>query len=737
VSTALASGSSVTVSRSGWSWGNPRPQGNSLRAIDFLNHTTGFAVGDNGTALRTDDAGATWTGLATGTSGPLMRLQIVDANTIVVAGADGCVLRRSADGGKTFTRIFVPTEADCPDKVQSFTFLDPQTGFLLLRNGSVLVTRDGGQSFARQTAVPGTPAASSPGTLVPEDIHFNSPTSGLVFLTTGPASGNSSAFFTTDGGVSWKPVASVDSGTVTHLYYIDSMNAYATGPSTLLRTTDGGSTWKSRPAGAGNNLTSIRCSDPNTCLLTVAAGDKLLRTSDGGASTTAITPSSSPLHGAAFAGAGRVVAVGDNGTTVVSDDGGVNYTPVSADIGGQYFRVRLGANGMVLAAGAKGQIARSDDGGATWRALATATAVDLRDAAFTSPSLGYALGGNGTLQTTGNGGISWTTLDPGPGGAPNALVTAGNNVVLIGPRGIRAATAGGRFSPIAAKPVMKASLTNADVIGTTVFAYGEKTILVSLNAGISWSAVKPPATRSGHKRRPVSIRDLSFVSVTSGFVLDSAGRLWSTQNRGRSWREVPGTGTGDGLAISFANSASGFLSVIGFGGSSNEAFVLHTSDGGLTWRPQLVSPGVVPPGGIVAASPTDAYALVLSPEPASGVSSGRYLFFTHTGGDAGQPSPLAISTAKTGISRAQLRKAKGQVTITGTLSGAVGGEQVVVSRRDQKGGSWEHKVVTAGANGGSFTARFQIRRTSLFVAQWAGDSGRQSAGTRILTVKVR
>jgi len=97
-------GAAVQVSQSGWFWGNPTPQGNTLRALDFLSGR-GYAIGDAGTALRTDDGGATWTGLATGTSADLDRLQVVTPETLVVQGGDGCVLRRSDDGGKTFRRV--------------------------------------------------------------------------------------------------------------------------------------------------------------------------------------------------------------------------------------------------------------------------------------------------------------------------------------------------------------------------------------------------------------------------------------------------------------------------------------------------------------------------------------------------------------------------------------------------------------------------------------------------------
>jgi len=67
----------------------------------------------------------------------------------------------------------------------------------------------------------------------------------------------------------------------------------------------------------------------------------------------------------------------------------------------------------------------------------------------------------------------------------------------------------------------------------------------------------------------------------------------------------------------------------------------------------------------------------------------------------------------------------------------VGGEQIVVARRDLKGTRWSQQVVTAGANGGSFTTSWKISRTSVFVAQWAGDSGRRGAGSVPLVVSVK
>src|SRR6266511_1165339 len=60
-----SSAAPVSIGHSGWTWGNPLPQGNTLRAVEFAGGV-GYATGDFGTVLRTDDGGTTWGGIATG-----------------------------------------------------------------------------------------------------------------------------------------------------------------------------------------------------------------------------------------------------------------------------------------------------------------------------------------------------------------------------------------------------------------------------------------------------------------------------------------------------------------------------------------------------------------------------------------------------------------------------------------------------------------------------------------------
>jgi len=153
----------VETGTSGWQWGNPLPQGNQLQAMAFAG-PTGYASGAFGTLLKTVDGGTTWSGLRTGTAQALDQVQAVDADTVVTGG--GCVARLSTNGGQSFSRIaFTPVESSCDQPLKSLSFVSKDTGFLLLADGSVLQTTDGGQTFTPRTAVPGSRAAGggSPG----------------------------------------------------------------------------------------------------------------------------------------------------------------------------------------------------------------------------------------------------------------------------------------------------------------------------------------------------------------------------------------------------------------------------------------------------------------------------------------------------------------------------------------------------------------------------------------------
>ena len=154
-------------------------------------------------------------------------------------------------------------------------------------------------------------------------------------------------------------------------------------------------------------------------------------------------------------------------------------------------------------------------------------------------------------------------------------------------------------------------------------------------------------------------------------------------------------------------------------------------DGGVTWHPQEIANGSTPYDGLVTSAANEAALLNFG-------ALQRDFFSTSTGGDvAGTLEKLTLSSSRTVYTKRELNAAHHSVRITGTLAGALGGEQIVVSRRDIAGGAWQHEVVVAGANGGSFATTWRLEQSSVFIAQWAGDSGRPGEGSTPLKVVVR
>ena len=736
VSCALAGGTgtaqaAVQNSQSGWAWGNPQPQGNTIRAMDFAPGRT-YAVGEAGTALRSDDGGTTWTGLATGTSATLDRVQAVTQDVVVIQGGNGCVVRRSDDGGRTFRKLYILAEAGCPDPVQIAYFVDPQTGYLVLRDGTVLRTTDGGQTFGRtQTAVPATRQRG--GSAMPIDAVFTGPDAGVVFL-----DGGTTGFRTTDAGTSWQEVdVNPSFGSVRRVEQVDPTTIYAVGPNVLLRSTDQGLTWRTRPGITSEDLTSIKCATPALCLMTVGRGDALLRTDDAGETTPQRINTTQGVFAAGFASPTRAVGAGAGGATVTSDDEGRTYAPVGGDIGGSYpFGLRLGPSPQIaFALGARGDLARTTDGGTTWRQLRVATTADLRDVSFTSADDGYVLDQRGGLFRTANGGQSWQTLDPGQGIATGLLALPDDVVLLAGPK-IRRQEGNGRFEEVGGALRGSRTITALDRAGSAVFAYGQQRAARSTDGGVTWRAIRVPSVKVGRRTVPRPIADLDFATPTRGRILTGDDRAWSTRDGGLTWSELAGLGTNEVLSLVFSDVANGFATLDNFPADPAGAYVLRTTDGGATWRPQRVSTGTFAgAAGVVA--PDGSRAFAITSTPSAGENVFRSLFATSTGGDAGTPSPISLTTNRRSFTKRRLKRAGNSITVNGTLPGAQGGEPIVVSLR-QSGRRWTFRVVLAGANNGSFTARFQgVTRSSEVVAQWAGDSGRQGAGSRVLRIRVR
>jgi photosystem II stability/assembly factor-like uncharacterized protein len=244
-----------------------------------------------------------------------------------------------------------------------------------------------------------------------------------------------------------------------------------------------------------------------------------------------------------------------------------------------------------------------------------------------------------------------------------------------------------------------------------VFVYGSKNILVSTTGGRTWKKVRLP--------RKTLVQAVDFVTPRTGFALGQDGQVYKTRNRGNRWLDLSGVGNDDASGLSFSTGSDGYLTLKRFG-PEPWGYVLRTTDGGRTWRPQLVGTDEPSSEGLVAASPSGAFLLADS----------RTLLFTTSGGDRGDPSKVTLRTRRRTVRRRVVIK------ITGRVSGAKGGAQVVISRRERGERAWVSRTATVASNG-TFTTNWKLVKTASFVAQWAGDENSIGDGSPPLVVRAK
>ena len=627
-------------------------------------------------------------------------MRAVGPSGLVLSGA--CAVRRSTDAGATLGAVNVGGgDTGCGATIAATGFADPSNGLIAFTSGVVLGTTDGGVSLARRTPVPGSPT----------DLVSLSPTTAYA------TSGNG-VYRTIDGGGSWT-LAALTSRNLRSLTFATATTGYAVGDGgTVLKTIDGGGTWLPAPASPGNlDLSRVRCADASLCLMTTASGATIVRTPDGGATYSQVTASARPIRAIAFASATRVVAAGDGGTTVASDDGGVTWHGGGAGVGGDVFSLTAGSGAFAYGAGSQ-TIALTADGGETWRSVGIPTPRAIQVVAFSDPQTGFVQDDGGTLRRTVNGGTSWQILDPGVAAGPlrGIVALSPSRVLLITAGGVaRSADGGNTFAPVRSavlrrSKVIRRGFISASGAGKRVFIVGTAGLLVSTDAGATWTARSVP--RVG-RRAPVIVRG-DCLAPSTCWVVTSGPRVYRTTNLGRRWTDVT-SAVGAPLHASTQIVAAGprealitFTHVPAYG-LADPGLVLHTADGGTSWDQQLVASTSIAVADAVAGR---AWALN---------GPGR-VYTTTTGGRTAVPSTLTISASRKVIRRAAT------VTVTGRLKGATGGEPVTLYAT-----GFAARELTV-SSGGTFTATYRLKRTTTLVAQWPGDGVRTGDGTTALRI---
>ena len=173
--------------------------------------------------------------------------------------------------------------------------------------------------------------------------------------------------------------------------------------------------------------------------------------------------------------------------------------------------------------------------------------------------------------------------------------------------------------------------------------------------------------------RKALLAEVDFVTARTGFALGQNGRMWVTRDRGEHWHDLPGIGTDDGIGMSFSDRAARLPGAVALGDDAR-GYVLRTSDGGRTWRPQLLTGSPMP--------------RTASRRPAA-ASTSR----SPTARRCCSPSAAATpgGDRRVRITGPPRRAPRRTLRLRGRLAGAAPGTEVLVSRRQRGESVWDSR----------------------------------------------
>ncbi len=442
-------------------------------------------------------------------------------------------------------------------------------------------SRDRGVTWKHLRAAQGLPAFAA------SDIDLDPIDANRVYAAFGDAFGKNrnGVYRSTDGGETFEPVLTRQStglpfGRVTLALAPsdpDRLYAMVTNPSlrvnlggflpsgasagVLFRSDDGGSTWTSFTTGnfmgqqgQYNSTVIVAPDDPDTVFL---GGIQMIRSTNGGASFTDVTPPHVDHHDTVFDAIGRLV---------VANDGGVNR---SRDLGATWETRNEGLGIVQIYAGLSLHptnpdvvLAGMQDNGTNLRRSDTLDWISVfgGDGGYTAinpddPSLMFVeFQGTGNLYRSTNGGLLFNLSAAGIDGndracflPPMVFDPTDSNRMLYATHRIYESTDGGRnWQAISddltsGSPWAVRSLVIAPSNSNIVYAMtNDGRVLVSFNGGVVWDLVLEDIGGWPRVTRQIAVDP---THPSQAYVADmgfGGPKVLATRSRGRTWQEIGG-----------------------------------------------------------------------------------------------------------------------------------------------------------------------------------------------------
>jgi len=499
----------------------------------------------------------------------------------------------------------------------SVKFVTPQKGWVVGQDGTILYTKDGGETWAAQKS--GTE----------QDLKSAS----FVDEKSGWAVGDGGAIIhTRDGGKTWRPQEALNVP-LHKIFFVSKQEGWIVGAmGTLLHTEDGGNNWERQNIGIGRHIACIYFINPQTGW--ILAGDEVYWTRNGGKNwEKAKLDMKMPRSGAArrshplsmmsqgvppdwsegdiyFADKKNGWAVAGTWQIFHTSDGGKTWA--ARDLG--YMSYGLGVISFIdkkrgCASGTS--IFCTDDGGKTWkerlgvkpgeREKIDGFMISIWGQSFANKSIGWAVGAKGQILKTVDGGKSWRVKSRGYSEAYFWNSKLGWKTVRNYKKykdSIVKTDDGGNTWKVQKEFEHRISARFFFINATTGWVVGkewEQTnsgpiahnffIFHTYNGSKNW--VTQFKEHGGEKKGLSNeLQDVCVINTLSAWAVGANGLILHTSDGGNNWRRQR-SGTKAGLwKVQFADAKRGWAigNKVAEGGATS--IVLYTNDGGKHWEIQ-------------------------------------------------------------------------------------------------------------------------------------------------------
>jgi len=558
--------SAVTQAQYGWQWANPSPTGNNISGIQFVNNNTGFGV-SYCDLVKTTNAGLNWSLIYTNKNVNINSSYFINSQTGFAVGLQGTILK-TTNGGNIWSTQYNGWENN------TLFFASALSGWFTSFNGStatILATTNGGVNWFAQFSnssyyfsmdfistltgwasgysIVRTTNGGTNWITIPKptgefwNVDFLSRDTGWIVGTSG------SIYKTINGGQNW---IAQSSGTVDLLIDINMLSleeGYVTSNHGLiLKTTDGGLNWISKTSGTTFPINSVFFISPSTGFA-ASSINTILKTTDNGELWTQYLQSPyNNFNSVDFYNKVTGWICGDGGFIQNTTNSGLNWSIKNSTTVNNLYSISIASPSSIWMSGDLGTIIHSSNNGNNWFTQQSNTSQSLSSVFFVNGTTGWSSGKGGTILKTTSTGATWTPQITNTDKNLNSIFfvneltgfAAGGapfqQPIFVPEKQLIMKTTNGGINWVSVLDINDYELSKiqfvSELTGWAINSRLGRKFIKTTNGGISWANIDIP----------LGIYSFHFLNMDTGVICGEMGAVYKTTNGGTIWIQQP-TGT--------------------------------------------------------------------------------------------------------------------------------------------------------------------------------------------------